>query len=354
MRDFQGVPNPSPVHRLVETAVFSALVIILSLLSVLLPVAGDVLGLLVLPTIFYIIFRRSGSKWAILALIISTLLSAFVSGPLAIKSFLNQLFPAVIFSFFLIRNYGASWTIFGTTVAYSLGEILWKLIGIWFFKISVSPADLEMQMRSLLANMQLSADFEMKIHSFLAKIQVSADLEAQLLAALRPSADALALAEAMIPMAIKIFYGITVAGIILVSAMSTFIGYKVTKYFVHRLIKVELPDLPSFSVWDFPKWLGVPLAILWVSAWYVGYRELIIPDWMLNIAVFVLYISGTAMLLQGLAVFKYMLRMYRAPQYVFYVLIGISPAIPFILMTAIIMGVADLFVDYRRIRQKRV
>ena len=168
----------------------------------------------------------------------------------------------------------------------------------------------------------------------------------------RFSTEQLAELEALIPLMVQMAYGMMGVLFTLTSGLSAFVNYKITSYFSRRFLGEGLEPLPPFSRWDIPRWLGMPLGIVLICAFYVSYRNLILPFWLLNIGVFVFYVSGFLMLIQGLAVVKFLLERSQMSRLIFPFLVVALFFIPFISLTLVFVGLADLFLDYRRIRTR--
>lgn len=322
MVNFRESPNQGRTHRLVETGVLLGLTMVLILLSILFPIVGG-FAMFVQPSILYLIITRSGLRWAIMVTIASIILAVILAGPIkAINVALMELLPALGFSLFLHYRLRIGWILFGTTLSYFSGLICWLVVSMLFFGISLSPEALEAQMHA-------------SIHTgFFAQISTP---------------DKIREMQEMIPMMIRLVYGILAVGFLFLSAASAAVNYKITQYFSRRFAKIELPGFPPFSNWDFPKWMGMPVLIVAICNIYLQYRGLILPDWLSNVFFFFLYVSGLMMIFQGFAVLKSMLDRYQAPRMLFYLFVGMLFVFPAIGTITMFIGVADLFLNYRRL-----
>lgn len=322
MVNFQESPNQGRTHRLVETGVLLGLTMVLILLSILFPIIGG-FAMFVQPSILYLIITRSGLRWAIMVTIAAIMLALILAGPIkAISVALMELLPALGFTLFLHYKLRVGWILFGTTLSYFSGLICWLVISMVFFGVSLTPDALEAQMNA-------------SIHTgFFAQISTPDKIQEM---------------QEMIPVMIRLIYGTLAVGFLFLSAASAVVNYKITQYFSRRFAKIVLPNFPPFSDWDFPKWMGMPVVIVFVCNIYLQYRGLVLPDWLSNVFFFFLYASGMMMILQGFAVLKHMLNRYQAPKLLFYLFIAMLFMIPAIGTITMFIGVADLFLNYRRL-----
>lgn len=325
MKDVRNNRSRSGVHRLVETGTLLALLMVLILFSLYVPVFGS-LGMFLEPSILYLIIRRSGIKWGVMATIGAIFLASVIVGPVgALNVALMELIPALSFTLFLTIALKPAWVLLATTVTYLTGMIAWVIVGVTFLGISLAPETIEAQLRATMGTGFMFSHF---------------------------SAEQLAEMEKLIPMMVQLSYGMMGVLFTFASALSAFVNYKITDYFSRRFTGESLKPIPSFSCWDFPRWLGMPLAVVLICSFYVGYRNLVLPFWLMNIGIFIFYVSGFLMLIQGLAVAKFLLNRSRISRFIFPLLVAALFFIPFVSVTLVFVGLADLFLDYRRIRSK--
>ena len=322
MGEFQENRRFHTSHDVARTGVLLGLMIVLVLMGIFFPIIGG-LALLIQPSILYLIAERSGLKTAVLSTAGVILLTVFLIGPFeALKVSFLDILPSLVFVILLSRYISVGWIIFGTTIGYFFGLAIVVYLGSQFMEVSLSPQDLMAQTVAMLDS------------SFWSSMM---------------SPEQIKLTREQLPMVINLIYGIGAFMLLTASTFSAYITYRITQYIARRFTKKELAPFPNFVSWDFPLWMGFPAIIVYVCSIYIGLRGLILPSWLANVLIFFQYSSSYLMLFQGLAVAKFLLEKYQKKQIFFYLLILFSFIIPIIMTTLVFIGVADLFLNYRRL-----
>ena len=325
MVNFQE-PRPNKTRPMVEAGILAALMLILVLLRAMVPVVGN-LATLLFPCCLCVIALRSGVRFAVMTVFVTVMLGIVMVGPLMIGVIaLLDLAPALVFMGMMVYRKPIGHIFFWPTLTQVVVQVcfMWILVG-FFADISFTPEAIAGQMQQLLENDYIRSTF---------------------------SSEELEEVHRNIPLALPYIYGTAAAVMFLFFLAGTFVNYKLVSYFTRRFNQTEMPALPPYVLWDFPRWLGMPLVIVFICNAYVQYRGLVVPIWMVNLGMFFLFTSGFFMLFQGFAVMKFLLARHGVPRYVFYVLLVLSSFLSFIGTMAVFIGVIDIFLDYRRIRKK--
>lgn len=276
------------------------------------PILG-VFGMFLTPSILYLIIRCSGLGSGILATGVAIFLSFVIGGSLVVTDItLLELLPILVFTLLLYANLAPGRVLLGTTIANLLGSIARIFAALIFLRVALTVENMDRYIRDILMSI----------------------------------APYLSIGET--EMLVKYFYGTMGAWLALFYWVWAFVTYQITSYVFRQLLGEGLKPLSPFSYWNIPRWLGLSLVIVLICAYYVNYRSLVLPFWLLNIGVFIFLVSGFLTLIQGLAVSKFFLNRLPMSPLFFGFLVMISFVFPILFLILVAVGVTDLFLDYRK------
>lgn len=309
---------------LVEAALLSALVIIMSLLGMYLPVIGTIISL-ASPVPIVILGLRHGIKWSILSILVVGLLLTFLISPL------QSLAVSLGFGFLGIT--------LGETVRRRLSL---SLIMVWGTLASLFSKLLLFWAVMLFLGTNSLADNIVMFHKIM-------EQSIQLYSGLGMSSEQIELLKKTMEEMIKLLKIIFPVLLLLVSALDTFFNYLICRYVLQRL-DYDVPAFLPFACWNIPKSLTVVLlaGILLIMAG--NHYDLALLG---HIGLNMQYFSMLLFILQGFAVTVYFLKKWSVTKplrVVILILLFITP-----LFTEIIvwLGLLDVFFDYRRLKQSK-
>ncbi len=325
MDNFQKMSQRNRTSGMVESSILLAIMMVLIIAGVYLPIIGG-FAMLAQPGVLFLIMARQGMRWGVLATVASFMLATILVGPLqALGLFLSSFLPGIIFAWLVYRKYSISWVMLGSTFAFWLGMVAGVALSVLVMGMDISPETIEAQMNGFIAVNPMYANMP---------------------------PEQLAQAKALIPLMAQMFLGILGVFLLFISMLMTYLNYWITAYLARRFAQIQLETFPPFYTWTFPKWLGTPFLIVMIAGYYAQFQQLIPPVWMINLGLGICLISGFFMLLQGFAVFRFLFEAYRVPRFIFLILIIATFLLPVISITAIFTGIADLFLDYRKLKKK--
>lgn len=329
MEQFQQKMKSNGSSDIARAGVLLGLMVVLVIIALFVPIIGP-LGLFVIPTIFYLILKKNGLKMSILSLMSLLVMIGILVGPIEMLTIgLMKIVPAFVMATLLHYRKSAAWAMLNSAIAYFVGIFLALVVSSYMLEFSLTPGVLEKNARDALEN------------PYVMSFMIEVFGEASYLAG-----------KQNLHLLVNYFYGFLLFGFVSSSIVLSFISYKVMSYLSYRFTKEHIPTFVPFPLWDFPKILGFMLITVLVCSGYLMFKGLIAPPWMSNVFIFMFLMSGYAMLIQGLAVVKYLLDYRGTPPYMFYVLLAATLSLSFVGTTVVFLGLADLFLNYRRLPRK--
>ena len=322
MGEFQQNFKPTNSGNIAQTGVLLGLMALLSLIGSFFPLLGGI-AMFVQPAILYLIAERSGYRITVFAVFgLMMLVVAILGVYQGIQVVLLDVLPGLGFVLFVRLGNSAGQVIFRSSICYFIGALVAIYLSFKFLNISLAPEALELKA------------IEMMNNPFWLRFYSQEALDAQ---------------KKGIPATIEVIYGLVLVGILMGTVIVAALTYKVTQYISLRFIKKELPKISVFSEWDFPRWTGMQIVIVLICNIFISKQNLILPLWLTNAFIFFQFSGIYLMLIQGFAVSKFLIEKHQMKPIFFYLLIVVSFALPIILTTIIFLGVADLFLNYRRL-----
>lgn len=309
---------------LVEAALLSALVIIMSLFGMYLPVIGTIISL-ASPVPIVILGLRHGIKWSVLSVLVVGLSLTLLISPLqSLAVSLGFGFLGVALGETVRRKLSLSRIMVWGTLASLISKLLLLLAVMLFLGTN-----------SLTDNMDM-------LHKMM-------EQSIQLYSGLGMSAGQIELLQKTMEEMLRLLKIIFPVLLLLVSVLDTFFNYFICRYVLKRL-DYALPAFLPFACWNIPKSLTVVLLAGLVLIVAGNHYNLAL---LANIGLNMQYFSMLLFLLQGFAVTVYFLKKWRVTKplrVVILILLFITP-----LFTEIIvwLGLLDVFFDYRRLKQSK-
>ncbi|MBE3520196.1 MAG: DUF2232 domain-containing protein [Firmicutes bacterium] len=328
-RSHTGARRPG-YRALVESAFLAALAVVITLLAEYVPVVGIGAALLG-PVPVAAVVARHGMKWGIMSGVVATLISmAFLNPILALASGLVLVFGGLSLGYGIMKKLEAQKTLFLMTVA------------------AILIAVVEVLVSAIILGAGPEALLREAMESMVSGMEQGAELAAKLTGKPFDAAEWAKTREAMIASFTETVKQAIVGLLAATAVTHAYLNYAVSGAVLRRL-GIPVNELPPFSNWIFPPWLGllfflastVPAAFANQLAAYPLLRAVVMNS-----------IVGTSFftLIEGLSLLSYYLKQAKVPTLVV-VLLGIyavtNPSLGFV---AQLFGALDAMMDFRRIR----
>lgn len=328
-RNLAGTPGQGQ-RALVESAFLAALAVVIILLAEYAPVIGTVAAFLG-PVPVAVVVSRHGLKWGGLSAAVATFISmTFLNPIIALGAGLTLVLGGLSLGYGIMKRLDAEKTLLLMTVA---------AIFVVIANIFVSAYALGLGPKALLKQIT---------ESMVSGIQQGAQLAAKLTGKPFDAAEWASTGQALITFFDETLRQIIVGLIITAAAIHAYLNYTVSGAVLRRF-GVPVNELPPFSRWIFPPWLG--LLFLLASTVPAAFVDELNTYPLIRTVVMNL-LAGTFffVLFDGLSLLAYYLKRARMPGFLIAFLgiyIVASPSFSFI---AQVCGALDAMMDFRRIR----
>jgi len=311
------------VRPMVEGGLLAAIAIIFAMVSIYLPIIGSLVSLF-LPVPIILLGVRHGYKWSILATLVAGIFSAMLIGPLKASVVIGFGLIGIVLGYAFRMNFSPMKT------------ILWSFIAVLISNIALL----------WLGDLTTGVNFLEEYRVFIAKIIeeiITIDQTKGI------SEETLAQLVAIKPIMIKIYQMAIPSMILMVCAGETFGIFFIAKVVLKRF-GYTIEDFPPFRNWMLPDCIAY-FFILSLVMIYWGYsRELAI---IYNSGINIGLLSGIALLVQGISLFYYVGDKYNLSRVVKGIILLLILSNLFLISVLIYFAIADIIIDYRRLRAPR-
>lgn len=313
-------------HAIAECGIFTALGVVMVLISTYIPVIGTLMMLVWAVPIIALVIRRGVAMGVISAVVVCGI-SVLLTGPvMGILAGLSVGIFGIVYGAAFRKGASPGKTLFVGTIA--AGLITMISLALTMFVGNLSLQD-------------LFGGFEKSVREVFALYD-----EMGVLSQIVP--DGYTAAEYINRM-ISVFYRI-LPGMFILIAMAMAAANYVFSAILLRKFHFEIKSLPPFRAWHFPWWImwGVALILL---GYLMGKQ--FDNDHFLTMSLNLLYIYFPVFLLAGISILSYFFSLWRLGKGVQVVLwiiaaLFINFALPFL----ILMGAIDTLLDYRKILRR--
>lgn len=312
------------IRSMVEGGLLAGIAIIFAIISAYLPVIGPFVNLL-WPVPIILLGVRHGYRWSIMATVVAGVIIAMLLHPLqAVSVVVGFGLIGIILGYAFRMEFSPGKTMIWGTVASLLSKA--ALLGIGAAVTGVNP--LEMQSDVMAKATEQGIEFYRNLglaEQELAKISESMTVMIELLKVILP------------------------AGFIMAAVVDTFLNFAIAKIVLKKLGN-KVPDFTPFKNWILPDYIVYFFALALVMIYWGQSRDITI---LYRVGMNMQVITSTLLLVQGLALFYYVVDKYNLSRIVKGIILFMILTNGFFTQILIFAGAIDSIIDYRRLRSPR-
>jgi len=309
---------------MVEGGLLAAIAIIFALTSAYLPIVGPFVNLL-WPVPIILLGVRHGYKWSIMATAVSGLIIAMLIHPLqAVGVVVGFGLIGIVVGYAFRMEFSPAKTMFWGTIASILSKA--ALLGIGMAVTGINP----FVMQGDLMAKAMEQGIEVYRNLGIAEEQLNQMKESM--------QSVFEIVKVILP-----------AGFIMASLFDTFLNFLIAKAVLKKLGH-NIAGFPPFKNWSLPDYLVYFFALALVMIYWGNSREItLLYQLGMNLQV----LSSTLLLIQGLALFYYIVDKYNLSRMVKGIILFLILTNGFLSQILIFAGAVDTILDYRRLRVSR-
>lgn len=328
-RGHAGVRRQGP-RALVESALLAALGAVIIFLAEYAPVIGTVAAFLG-PVPVAVVVSRHGLKWGVLSAVVATLISiTFLNPIVALGAGLILVLGGLSLGYGIVKKLDAQKTLLLMTVAGVLIIIVNVLV--FFLAMGLGPEALLRE----------------TTESMVTGIEQGAKLAAKLTGQPFDAAEWARTRQEMITAFGQMLKEAIVGLAITTAAIHAYLNYTISGAVLRRF-GVYLNELPPFSKWIFPPWIGL-VFFLASSVPAVFAKELPTYPLLRAVVLNAVVVTTLFVLVEGLSLLSYYLKQAKVPRFLIVFLSIYIVANPTLSFIAQLCGALDAMMDFRRIR----
>lgn len=312
------------IRSMVEGGLLAGIAIIFAIISAYLPVIGPFVNLL-WPVPIILLGVRHGYRWSIMATVVAGVIIAMLLHPLqAVSVVVGFGLIGIILGYAFRMEFSPGKTMIWGSVASLLSKA--ALLGIGAAVTGVNP--LEMQSDVMAKATEQGIEFYRNLglaEQELAKISESMTVMIELLKVILP------------------------AGFIMAAVVDTFLNFAIAKIVLKKLGN-KVPDFTPFKNWILPDYIVYFFALALVMIYWGQSRDITI---LYRVGMNMQVITSTLLLVQGLALFYYVVDKYNLSRIVKGIILFMILTNGFFTQILIFAGAIDSIIDYRRLRSPR-
>ncbi len=312
------------VRSMVEGGLLAAIAIIFAIMSAYLPVIGPFVNLL-WPVPIILLGVRHGYKWSIMATVVAGIIIAMLLHPMqAVGVVVGFGLIGIVLGYAFRMEFNPGKTMLWGTIASIISKA--ALLGIGVAVTGVNPFAMQSDV--------MAQAMEQGIAVY-RNLGIAEQELAKMTEAMQTMID---LVKVILP-----------AGFIMASVLDTFLNFVIAKAVLKKLGH-EMADFPPFKNWILPDYVVYFFALALVMIYWGKSREIgILYNAGMNIQV----MTSTLLLVQGLALFYYVVDKYNLSRVVKGIILFFILTNGFFSQILIFAGAIDTIVDYRHLRSPR-
>lgn len=317
------------IHKtsaMVEAGILAAVAIVMALISMYVPVLGAFVNF-IWPLPIIICGCRHGFQWSIMTLLVATIIIAMIISP--------------INAFFLAAIFGLLGLILGECMRRHLSPLQMMLYGsvgavialilniaLSFWVLGINP--IEMMFTSFNESLVQLADYYRSHGMSEQDIKTAVDGYSEMLRMMK----------------------IIMPGAFLICApLMAFVNYLIAKKILTKLGET-FEDFPAFTMLQVPGWMMWPFALSLFAVTYFYKTD--INSWMYILSVNIQTVCSFAFVFQGIVLLYWFVEKKQKPRWWANVALLIMFVVPLFSQIMVYIGLFDIVVDFRKIRNKRL
>jgi len=312
------------VRSMVEGGLLAAIAIIFAVISAYLPIIGPFVDLL-WPVPIILLGVRHGYKWSIMATVVAGVMIAMLLHPLqAVNVVVGFGLIGIVLGYAFRMEFSPAKTMLWGSIASLLSKIALLAIGVAITGINPFNMQGEVMAQAVEQAVEVYRSFGMA---------------EQELATMQESMQTI----------IEIMKIILPAGFILASVIDTYLNFLIAKVVLKKLGH-SIPDLPPFKHWMLPDYIVYFFALALVMIYWGKSREITM---LYNIGMNIQVITSMLLLVQGLALFYFIVDKYNLSRVVRGIILFLILTNGLFSQILIFAGAIDTIIDYRHLRIAR-
>jgi len=309
---------------MVEGGLLAAIAIIFAVISAYLPIIGPFVDLL-WPVPIILLGVRHGYKWSIMATVVAGVMIAMLLHPLqAVNVVVGFGLIGIVLGYAFRMEFSPAKTMLWGSIASLLSKIALLAIGVAITGINPFNMQGEVMAQAVEQAVEVYRSFGMA---------------EQELATMQESMQTI----------IEIMKIILPAGFILASVIDTYLNFLIAKVVLKKLGH-SIPDLPPFKHWMLPDYIVYFFALALVMIYWGKSREITM---LYNIGMNIQVITSMLLLVQGLALFYFIVDKYNLSRVVRGIILFLILTNGLFSQILIFAGAIDTIIDYRHLRIAR-
>ena len=312
------------IRSMVEGGLLAGIAILFAIISAYLPVIGPFVNLL-WPVPIILLGVRHGYKWSIMATVVAGIIIAMLLHPLqAVSVVVGFGLIGIILGFAFRMEFSPAKTMLWGTIASLISKA--ALLGIGAVVTGINPFEMQSDVmaKAMEQGVEVYRNFGMA-EPELAKMTESMQTMIDLLKIILP------------------------AGFIMASVVDTFLNFVIAKTVLKKLGHT-MADFPPFKNWTLPEYIVYFFALALVMIYWGKSREI---TFLYTIGMNLQVLTSTLLLVQGLALFYYVVDKYNLSRMVKGIILFLVLTNGFFSQILIFLGAVDSVIDYRRLRLPR-
>lgn len=320
--------NVYNTKKLVETAILSAISVIIIFLTINMPLF-DIIGLFLLPIPTALLYTRNGYKYSVASVIVSSLITMFISNPIV------GICMGVL--------YGLIGIVLGYCIS-SKKKFSTMILALFITCVLVNTA-------FIFINIKL-----VEKDSIRSVVQKQVQITKKTYDSIKPNSSGLPLdQQTQLKQMENTMFSVDSAlkllpfGIVLISLISAILNYFISTSIMKKL-KVDVVERQPFSEFYFESKTGIFLIVVVILGLILHYSNIPAGDYMLNALIIM---TALIFVIEGMAVTTYFFRnklhFSRFTTVIFIIIIFTTPLI----LLFLYLGITDLIIDFRKIFKYR-
>ena len=312
------------VRSMVEGGLLAAIAIIFAIISVYLPIIGPFVNLL-WPVPIILLGVRHGYKWSIMATVVAGVIISMLVHPLqAVSVVVGFGLIGIVLGYAFRMEFSPAKTMLWGSAASLLSKIALLAIGAAITGLNPFTMQGDVMAKAVEQAVEVYRSFGMAEQD-LAKLTESMQSMLDLMKIILP------------------------AGFVMASVVDTGLNYLIAKAVLRKLGHI-IPDIPPFKNWTLPDYIMYFFTLALVMIYWGKSREITM---LYNVGMNVQIITSMLLLVQGLALFNYIVDKYNLSRLAKGIILFLILANGLFAQILIVVGAVDTIFDYRHLRAPR-